>query len=92
MARHVFLQQQVARHLEANLALSTASRAFIAKLFMYIGHPHDDPDTASKLPVAVLREKSHPILIKLLLEGIAKNPKASLPMRDAVRAYAATSK
>lgn len=85
------MSDHVGRHLETHLRLSSSTRPFIKKLFKFINHPKSNPDRPG-MQVSELRQKAHPILVRLLLAEIAKNPLASLPMQDAVRAYKETSK
>ena len=91
IAREAWMSDHVGRHLETHLRLSSSTRPFIKKLFKFINHPKSNPDRPG-MQVSELRQKAHPILVRLLLAEIAKNPLASLPMQDAVRAYKETSK
>ena len=85
------MNDHVGRHLETHLRLSSSTRPFITKLFKFVNHPECNPDKPG-MQVSELRRKAHPILVRILLAEIAKNPLSSLPMQDAVRAYKETSK
>ena len=85
------MNDHVGRQLETHLRLSSSNRPFITKLFKFINHPECNPDKPG-MQVSELRRKAHPILVRILLAEIAKNPLSSLPMQDAVRAYKETNK